>query len=166
MEAGSHCTVETDFLQKQRTFTWGPDGAVDLIDESGYISPAIVAQLKKRVIRELNFKGLRLIESPTPEEAVDLTVELYLRARREVVSRSAYGTLQGPCTHPDCGRGPHPNNLPIDIRTTGFLAADVYYQGEPIWRGWVERLLYPSERDQAAAVINEAVPVLFEKFPP
>ena len=29
----------------------------------------------------------------------------------------------------------------LDVRTVGFLAADVFYLGEPIWRGWVERPL-------------------------
>jgi len=166
MDAGSHCTVDPNYLRDEQTFTWSPDGAVDLIDESGYISPAIVEQLKKRVVRELNFKGFRFIETPAADQPVDVTVQLYLRARKELVVSNAYGGIAGPCVHPECAQGAYPNAPPVSTQTTGFLAADVYHQGEAIWRGWVERLLYPSERDRAGLVIDEAVPVLFEKFPP
>ncbi|MEQ8692906.1 MAG: hypothetical protein RIC89_18990 [Pseudomonadales bacterium] len=46
------------------------------------------------------------------------------------------------------------------------MAADVFYQGEPIWRGWVETTLYAKDRDQAEEVISNAIPKLFETFPP
>lgn len=165
MDSGSHCTVEEGFLRAQRTFAWSEEGAVDLIDESGYVSPAIIERLKKSVIRELGLKGFRWIESPSVENPVDMTVQIYLRTRREVVSTTAYGRSRGPCVYPNCEQATRTNGLPINIQTTGFLAADVFYQGEAIWRGWIERLLYPSDRDEAEAIITEAVPKLFEKLP-
>lgn len=163
MDTGSHCSVDPNFLGTENTFTWSDSGAIKLIDESGYISPAIVEQLKSAVVSELGDKGFRFVAEPTAAAPVDVRVQLYLRARREMLATTNNGY---PCNYPDCWRPASNSSVQMDVHTIGFLAADVYYQDKPIWRGWVERNLFPSERDKAAAVIEQAVPALFETFPP
>ena len=84
--------------------------------------------------------------------------------RRELVSMTVN---ESPCVDTDCWERVDPGGTTrMDMRTIGFMAADVYFSGEPIWRGWVERNLYPKDREAAQTVIAEAVPVLFESFPP
>ena len=74
---------------------------------------------------------------------------------------------ESPCVDTDCWERVDPGSTTrMDMRTIGFLAADVFYAGEPIWRGWVERNLFPKDRDQSEAVIRESIPALFESFPP
>ena len=98
------------------------------------------------------------------EAYADIEIALTLRTRRELVSMTIN---ESPCTDNNCWERVNPGaNTRMDMRTIGFLAADVYYAGEPIWRGWVERNLYPKDRDAAEEVISEAVPALFESFPP
>ena len=161
LDHGAHCIAEPGVLDEERQFVWAADGAVDLIDESGAVSPAIVELLKERVTLELASKGFERVDDPA--QLVNVTVRIYLRTRRELISTGPQGGSVGPCAFPDCW---HDNGRNFSIQTRGFLAADVYYLGRPIWRGWVERGLHPSQRDQARAVIEEAVPLLFAQFPP
>ena len=165
VERGSHCTVDPGFLAGEQQFAWSSLGPVDLIDESGYISPAIVEQLKDRVVLEMQNKGFELVTRDQSSNPAMLELQLYLRARRELHSTGPQGST-GPCTYPNCWQAPNNANVQFTTHTVGFLAADLYYEGKPIWRGWVERMLYPSERDNAMNVLNEAVPLLFENFPP
>ncbi len=165
MEKGSHSTVEPGFLANETQYSWVEEGPVDLIDESGYISPAIIDQMKTRVVQELATKGFVLVPADQAGGPPPMQVQLYLRARRELQSLGPQGRT-GPCVYPDCWRSPHDASVQMVTRTVGFLAADVYYNDKPIWRGWVERMLYPSERDKAMVVLNEAVPILFKSFPP
>ena len=89
-----------------------------------------------------------------------------MRLRREIDSTNVYGEELGACLDPFCLRSPTDPGVRFLTRTVGFLAADAYFDGKPIWRGWVERTLHPSERDNAGAVIGEALPLLFKDFPP
>lgn len=165
MESGSHCSIDEQILATNTTYAWHQESALDLIDESGYISPTIVRQLKKRVEAEMASKGYLLIDPASSNAPAELELQLYLRARRELQESGAYAGHVGPCVYPDCWQAPNDASVQINLQTVGFLAADVYKAGEPVWRGWVERLLYPTERDQATSVIEEAVPLLFAKFP-
>ncbi len=166
IDSGSHCTVEPGYLDTQDAFSWYSVPAVDLDDRTGYISPAIVKGLERAVIGELQGKGLKYVERSESQGVVwpDVQVSLVFRVRREVVSMSMNDS---PCTSTDCWeRVDMGASARMEVRTIGFLAADVYYLGEPIWRGWVERTLYPDDRDNAGEVVREAIPKLFESFPP
>jgi len=169
MQSGNQCVVAPGFLSGASTFTWRSDRALDLDDQTGYISPIIAKGLEQAVIAELQRKGFTFVErqqgaSPDMDQAADIEVALTLRTRRELVSLTID---ESPCVDADCWERVAPGaSTRMDMRTVGFLAADVYFANEPIWRGWVERNLFPKDRDQSAAVISEAVPVLFESFPP
>lgn len=163
LQHGSHCLVESEYLSDQSSFSWVESGAIELIDESGAISPAIVEQLKRAVIDEMRLKGYEFVPRQGDSPPAEVTVGLYFLVRREATA-SSLDTIQ-PCTYPNCWRAPHDERVRLDIRTIGFLAADLYFQGKPIWRGWVERILNPSERDAASQVIGEAVPLLLDDFP-
>jgi hypothetical protein len=163
MNTGSHCVVESDYLAGTIEYTWYNTPTTDLRDQTGYISPAIVTMLERRVEVELAGKGFERVVTPSSTTTTGMQVAITLRARRELVAHTA----QTICSQPDCrNMGNYSTATEADMRTIGFLAADVYYNGKPIWRGWVERNLYPSERDNAQSVVEEAVPVLFESFPP
>ncbi len=160
MQTGNQCVVAPGFLDEQSTFTWRSDQALDLDDRTGYISPIVARGLTDAVAAELGRKGFAYVEN----EGADFEVALTLRTRRELMSMTIN---ESPCVDADCWERIDPGSTTrMDMRTIGFLAADVYFEGEPIWRGWVERTLYPKDRDDAEVVVAEAVPALFESFPP
>jgi len=169
MQTGSQCVVAPGFLSGQSTFTWRSDKPLDLDDGTGYVGPLVEQGLAQAVIMELRGKGFEFVEriegaSAEVEQNADIEIALTLRTRRELVSMTVN---ESPCLDTDCWERVDPgSNTRMDMRTVGFLAADVYFTGEPIWRGWVERNLYPKDRDESATVVREAVPALFETFPP
>jgi len=164
MNTGSHCVVEPGSMAGLQTFTWNAEPPVDLDDPTGYVSPVIVQGLQKAVIGELEKKGFQFIAGKPAEVTADIRVALTFRTRREVVSMT---TTTSPCDSTDCWERVDMGAAErMEIRTIGFLAADVYYLDEPVWRGWVERTLYPEDRDHADKVLGTAIPVLFESFPP
>jgi hypothetical protein len=161
---GSHCIVEPGYLDNESTFTWYSEPAIDVDDETGYISPTILRVLEQSVVKELKAKGFTFVDPQASDPGTDLQIALRLKTRRELYSLSIN---ESPCRTTDCWeRIDMGANVRMDVRTVGFLSADLHHLGEPIWRGWVERELYPSDRDQAESVIEQAVPALFESFPP
>lgn len=169
MQTGNQCVVAPGFLAGQSTFTWRADKPVDVLDATGYIGPLMERGLAQAVIVELSSKGFSFVErvpdaSGLLDQPADIEVELTLRTRRELVSVTVNDS---PCIEADCWERIDPgSSTRMDTRTVGFMAADVYFAGEPIWRGWVERDLFPQDRDAAELVISESVPALFESFPP
>ena len=160
MQTGNQCVVAPGFLEAQSTFTWRSENPLDLDDQTGYISPIVAKGLSEAVLVELGRKGFTYVET----EEADIEVALTLRTRRELMSMTIN---ESPCVDADCWERIDPaSTTRMDMRTIGFLAADVYFENQPIWRGWVERTLYPKDRDNASAVVSEAVPALFESFPP
>lgn len=169
MQTGNQCVVAPGFLAGQSTFTWRADKPIDVNDGTGYISPLMERGLADAVIAELSSKGFSFVEripdvSGLVDQPADIEVALTLRTRRELVSVTVNNS---PCLDADCWERIDPgSSTRMDTRTVGFMAADVYFAGEPIWRGWVERDLFPQDRDAAKEVISESVPALFESFPP
>ncbi|NOX50340.1 MAG: DUF4136 domain-containing protein [Gammaproteobacteria bacterium] len=168
MQAGSQCVVGEGFMDDQSTFTWRSDTAIDVDDNTGYVGPIAVDALEQAVITELAQKGFGFVprdqDNNVNEPQRDFEVALTLRTRRELVSYETNGTI---CQKVDCWERIDPSAFTrMDIRTIGFLAADVYYEGEAIWRGWVETTLYPKDRDQVDEIVTRAIPRLFESFPP
>ena len=169
MNTGSQCIVPPGTLDAENTFTWRSVPVVQLEDQTGFVSPLAVQALQDAVKKELGGKGFTFVDRRDDDIAQsdqwsDLEVSITLKTRREVICLTADGF---PCGRGDC-RDCVDFNFPADMqmRTVGFLAADVYYLGQPIWRGWVERDLFTGDRNNAEVVIGEAVPVLFESFPP
>ena len=161
---GSHCLVEPGYLADETTFSWFSEPAVELDDKTGYVSPAMLKILEDAVVARLNAKGFRLVDPTEMDQEADVQIALNLRTRRELYSMTSN---ESTCLTTDCWeRIDMGSNVRMDVRTVGFLSADVYHLGEPIWRGWVERSLSPADRDSGEVVIDEAVPALFESFPP
>ena len=165
MQSGSQCTVEPGSISNENLYSWRSDVAVDLDDATGYVGPLAVKAIEAAVVKELGNKGLELSDRTSGAfSSADLEVSLLLRTRRELV---AFENNASVCTHSDCWeRIDTGSQTRMEIRTIGFLAADVFYKGEPIWRGWVETYLFPKDRDAAEKVIGKAIPRLFETFPP
>ncbi len=166
MQSGSQCTVEPGYLDSVSQFSWVSANAIDVDDKTGYVSPIVERELVKAVANELNNKGFSYADQSDTANAQgsEIKVSVVLRTRRELVSME---TNPSPCLETDCWERIEPGaGTRMDIRTIGFLAADVFFAGEPIWRGWVETNLYPHDRDHAAEVIAKAIPKLFESFPP
>ncbi len=162
MTKGSHCTVEPGYLDDEFTYAWLSSQAIKLNDETGYISPVMLAQLEQAVVNELTTKGFQ--QASSEAETAALKVDVSLNIRREL---NAISVSDSTCTYGDCWeRVDMGANTRMDIRTIGFLSVDVFHQDKPIWRGWVERPLYPKNRDNAGEIISLAVPALFESFPP
>ncbi|MFK7912432.1 MAG: DUF4136 domain-containing protein [Pseudomonadales bacterium] len=155
--------MEDSFLNAQTTYSWHTDTAVALADETGYISPTILVQLEQALQQELLNQGLQYVDATATGDKADVTIAIALRTRRELHS---IDTASSSCKHEGCWeRIDMGANTRMDLRTSGFLSADAYYQNKPIWRGWVERWLYTGDRDQALEVIGKALPALFETFP-
>lgn len=164
MTTGSHCSVPAGSLDQMVNFTWRAVPPVELEDPTGYVSPVIVKKLEAAVIAELGKKGYAFQSDSTTEAYRDVEVALTFRTRREVAS---WTTETTPCDSTDCWERVDLGSAQrMELRTVGFLAADVYFKGEAVWRGWVERVLYPEDRDHADKVLAEAIPALFESFPP
>ena len=166
MQTGNQCVVAPGFLAGQSTFTWRSDNPLDLDDRTGYVSPLMAKGITQAVIAELASKGFTFVERVPgiEEQAADIELALTMRTRRELVSLTIDDS---PCIDNDCWeRVDAGSTTRMDMRTIGFLAADVYFADEPIWRGWVERNLYPKDREQSEVVISESIPALFESFPP
>lgn len=165
LNRGSHCSVEPGYLGDTSAYSWYADTAIELNDQTGFVSPLIVTQLQSAIEDELRGKGLVYVDPGAVEtEPPEVQVKIGLRTRRELVSLTVNDM---PCAHVDCWeRLAVADPTRFDTQTIGFLSADVYHLGKPIWRGWVERPLYQSDRDEADEVIQAAVPALFESFPP
>ena len=160
IDRGVQCMVEPGALSEAQTFSWLEGEPVKLRDPTGYVSPLAVERLKGAVQAELEGKGLRLFD-PSTDLISDLAVSLTLRTRRELVGTQSSAV---DCTQ-DCeGAGGVATRM--DIRTIGFLAADVYQADLPVWHAWVETTLYPENRDQVGQVIARVVPALLADFPP
>lgn len=165
MSKGSQCTVDPGYLDAESAYTWYAETAVDVDDDTGFVSPIIVQQLQEAVEDQLSSKGFAYVD-PIDSDSIraDVQVRIALRTRRELMAMTIDDV---PCAHVDCWeRIDTSDHTRFDMRTMGFLTADVYHFGKPIWRGWVERPLYPEDRDKAVEVIRAAVPALFESFPP
>ena len=159
MQSGSQCLLEPGSLAAATTYTWHFDKPIDVVDDTGYVAPLVVSQMQRAVEAELAGKGFSLVDS-----GGDVELSMVLRTRRELAS---YSSSPSPCESNDCWeRVSTGTNVRMDIRTVGFLAADIYVEGQAIWRGWVETNLYPKDRDAAGEVISRAIPKLFESFPP
>lgn len=159
MDSGSQCPVEPGYFSTMSTFAWRPTESWSIKDETGYISPLIEQQLRQRFIQEMETKGFQLIADPTEET---LLVAVSLTTRRELQS---FDVDSNNCI--DCWEPVAPSsNVRMTLRTVGFLAFDAYSQGQPVWRSWVERVLYSGDRDKAQNVLEEAVPRLLAEFPP
>lgn len=159
MDSGSQCTVDPAFFNTMSTFAWRSADSWTVKDDTGFISPIIEQQLRDRFVLEMESKGFREVAEPT--EAT-LRVAVSLITRRELES---FDVDSNNC--PDCWEPVAPSsNVRMTLRTTGFLAFDAYSYGRPVWRSWVERTLYPDDRDKAADVLALAVPKLLAEFPP
>ena len=159
MQSGSQCLLEPGSLDAANTYAWHFEQALDVVDDTGFVAPMMVDQLQRAVVDEMTNKGFQLVDGNA-----DVTLSMVLRTRRELVS---YNSSPSPCETNDCWeRVSTGTNVRMDIRTVGFLAADIYVDGQAIWRGWVETDLYPKDRDAAGEVIARAIPKLLESFPP
>lgn len=159
IESGSQCVVDTGYFDDRPLFTWQQTQGLKLNDDTGYISPLIADQLKTRVMSEFELKGFRYTEDAA---AADFTVALSLATRRELQSYSVDNVDCDGCWEPINPGG----SVNFQMRTVGFLSVDVFAEDKPIWRGWVERNLYPKERDRAQEILEQAVPKMLEGFPP
>ncbi len=159
MDSGSQCPVDPAYFDTMTTFAWHPTDAWQVKDETGFVSPLIQQQLRKRFVAEMATKGFQLVQDPDDDT---LLVAVSLTTRRELRS---FDVDSHDCK--DCWEPVAPSSsVRMTLQTVGFLAFDAYSKGEPVWRSWVERLLYPSDRDAAHQVLEEAVPRLLEDFPP
>ena len=164
MNKGSTCVVSEGYLDAETSFTWWDFSEIDVIDSTSYVSPIMQSALRDVVVAELARKGLEFVERGESAQWTDVEVALTLRVWREVVSVT---NNELPCQGTRCWEHIDLTSATgVEMQTMGFLAADVYHLGKPIWRGWVERSLYTPDRDTAGEVIAQAVPLLFKTFPP
>ena len=159
MQSGSACAVDPEYFDTRKTFAWvDTERSLTVRDDTGFISPLVEEQLRNAVINELQSKGFRYVEDTATS---DLQLALTLHARREI---EVYETENLDC--PNCWEVINPEGTRFNLRTVGFLAMDIYTDGAPVWRSWVERTLHPSERDKSEQLLADAVPRLLEDFPP
>lgn len=162
MYAGSQCALEPGSFASMSSYSWRGESAMDVDDRTGFVSPMVVGELKSAVERELAAKGFRVANAE--DGTADLELEVKLRTRRELVSYETGGQV---CADSACWERANTNSsMRTETRTVGFMAADIYLEGEPVWRGWVETSLFRDDRDNPGEVIGRAIPKLFASFPP
>ena len=158
VDQGSQCIVESGYLDSRLTYRWRNDPPIQVYDEFNYVGPVLQELLRDRVVAHLASLGYAYSDSAeaTFELGLDLSTRRELQSLSRdldvVVERGEVAVLGGADQ--------------FMVRSVGFISADVYVDGRPIWRGWVEQILYPRDRDRAASVIEDAVPRLFAAFPP
>lgn len=164
LDQGSQCTVEPGYLDSVKRISWQGGVGVQVSDKTGYVSPIVVRSLQHAIEAELQKKGFVVSRENGADDQADTQLVVALNTRRELVRYESAGS---PCDELDCWERIDPGSATrMDIRTIGFLSADVFHLDNPIWRGWVETSLYPKDRDRADDVIARAVPALFNDFPP
>ncbi len=159
MQSGSDCVVDRIYFDARTTYAWRSAEKVSYKDDTGYVSPLILDALVQGIDDALQRKGLQKATSnPDMEIAVDLTI------RRELRSITQSTTA---CSGLGCWEvvGME-SGAQYNVVTVGFLALDVYAENKAVWRSWVERNLYPSERDNYTQVLDAAVAALTKPFPP
>lgn len=162
MYTGSQCVLEPGSLASMNSYAWKNDEPIDVDDRTGYVSPLVVGQLKSAIEKELSAKGFNRSTMDLAEPELELVVTL--RTRRELVSYETGGRV---CADTACWeRADTSSGMRVETRTVGFLASDIYLDGVPVWRGWVETSLYRDDRDDPVEVMSRAIPKLFETFPP
>ena len=162
MYTGSQCVLEPGSLAAMQSYSWKDGQTINVDDQTGFVSPLVAGQLKAAIDGELTAKGFRVVDSE--ESPPDLELAVSLRARRELVSYQTGGQV---CADSACWERANTNaSMRTETRTVGFIAADMYLEGEPVWRGWVETSLYRDDRDDPGEVMGRAIPKLFETFPP
>lgn len=161
MYAGSQCSLEPGSMAGMQTYVWKDGLPIDLDDRTGFVSPLVTSQLKLAIEQELASKGFRAVAS---DAEADMELSVTLKARRELISFDAGGQV---CADSACWEKVNTNSgMRVETRTVGFLASDVYLDGNPVWRGWVETALFRDDRDDPSEVMSRAIPKLFESFPP
>lgn len=159
MAGGSECGVEPGYFGDLRRFAWANTPSITVYDDTGYISPLTIAGLKSSIVEHLSAKGFELTDDAG---SADFVLDVSLSTRRELKS----------VTYPPISDVDRWETIEMtdgarfDLRTVGFMSVDAFVDGVPVWRGWVERDLYPKDRDRSNLVIGAAVPKVFEAFPP
>lgn len=162
MYSGSQCVLEPGSMMSMQSYAWKNSDPIEVIDRTGFVSPMVVRRLKSAVERELATKGFRPVRPN--EDSADIDLAVTLRTSRELVS---YEMDSQVCADSACWeRANTGDNMRMETRTVGFLAADVYLDDAPVWRGWVETSLFREDRDDPSEVMGRAIPKLFETFPP
>lgn len=159
LKTGSECYIDEKTLTGYQTFSWISADALTVFDETQYISPLMVEQIMNGIQTGFEEAGYTMIES---EDAADFLVSAVITTRQ-----SREGTIYFPARSPDVLHSIERGNVRLEVKTSGFLAVDVYdgTSGQPLWRGWAQRPLDISDHKNAKTVIRQAVTTIIAQFP-
>ncbi|MGI9285605.1 MAG: DUF4136 domain-containing protein [Pseudomonadales bacterium] len=159
LKTGSECYIDEQTLSGYQTFSWISDDALTVFDETHYISPLMIEQIINGIQNGFEDAGYSAIES---EDDADFLVSAVITTRQ-----SHEDVIYFPARSPDALSSIERGDVHLKLKTSGFLAVDVYdgTTGAPLWRGWAERPLEISDRNNAKQVIRQAVTTIIAQFP-
>lgn len=157
---GSACVAEDDYFIGQRTLSWAPDFAQITHDPLDAIAPVTLEQIRAETQRQFELLGYEFVSDI---EASDMTLSFVVATRQEIV-RGSYADR-----HPFWwGVYGEPSVVyyaePIK---EAFLAIDLSESStnRPLWRGWAEKPVTPSDRADPTPLIESAVASILTELP-
>lgn len=159
LKTGSECYIDEETLTGYQTFSWISEDAMTVYDETQYVSPLMIELIMNGIQNGFEDAGYSIIES---EEDADFLVSAVITTRQ-----THEDTIYFPAKSPDFLNSVERGDVHLELKTSGFLAVDVYdgMTGQPLWRGWAERPLDISDRNNAKKVIRQAVTTIIAQFP-
>ena len=163
IQTGSHYDETTNFGEYQ-SFSWVDEDPYITGEAAVLVSPLAQQQIKDAIHSQLEQKGyLYTQDRGNADFAVSYTV-----GTRETIRIDSY---------PVEYRGSWGWHVPYsyysyrDVSahtyTKGTLGVDIFdnESGKPVWHGWAEKTVTPSDRQDPTESIEEGVKLLFADFP-
>lgn len=160
MRSGSSCTVEDAYFSSHRTFAWSDDFARVTKDPLDAIAPVTLEQIRAEISAQLQTLGFIVTDNV---HSADVMVSFVVATRQEYM-----GT-----TYVDYYPWWGVHRYPVLVQYQGrkaseaFLAIDLQESmtGRPLWRGWAEKSVSPSDRRASEVIIKEAVASILTHLP-
>lgn len=158
-----------------QSFAWAGEEPVNTDGVNRTVSALTKRQIADAVAGELGRKGYAFVEDT---EAADFLVMVTLGRRDQIeidsfaetqyayVPRSSRATGYAPGVY---GYGYKTTGQTVEAYTEGSISIDIFDNdvGRPVWFGHVSDEVTPLiNREQAKAMILEAVPTVLDQFPP
>mgnify|MGYP005730171061 CR=1 FL=1 len=160
IRTGSVCIAEDEYWAGQQFLAWAEGYAYVGSDPLYAIAPVTVEQIKDEAERQFEMLGYRF----TDDAAVaDMELSFVVATSEELISISdAEDTYWwGVAGAPNKGYGG------VGSVKEAFLAIDLVDAGSrrPLWRGWAEKTVAPTDREDPMPLIEEAVASILAELP-
>ena len=159
IDTGSECLMDEQAVTEFVTYAWLPEDSITTLDNTENITPEMVEEIQVEIEHGFADAGYLLIEDA---ESADFIIAATL-----VTQKQLHDTVFFPAIDSDVMSDIHPDDLHLEMKTTGVLTIDAYegVSGLPFWRGWAHRPLAMSDKKVPRKIIRQAVTTIIAQFP-